>query len=53
MKKYAYHRLVLLSGEIIPGPVVVALDNLSHIVEWHLLQAEEPMVEWVGGTFHE
>ncbi len=53
MKKFGYHRLVLSSGELVCGPVVVTLDTQSHILEWHRLQAEEPMVEWVGGTFCE
>lgn len=53
MKKYGYHRLVLSSGDVICGPVVITLDVQSRIVEWHWLQAEEPMVEWVGGTFSE
>ncbi len=51
MKKCGYHRLVLFSGEIVLGPLVVTLDNESHLLEWHLLHGEEPMVEWVGGTF--
>ncbi len=51
MKKYGYHRLVLSSGEIISGPVVITLDARSNVMEWHLLQGEEPMVEWVGGVF--
>ncbi len=51
MKKYGYHRLVLSSGELIQGPVVVTLDAQSRMVEWHLLTGEEPMVEWVGGVF--
>lgn len=51
MKKYAYHRLVLSSGKVVRGPVVVTLDARSHIIEWHPLQCEEPMVEWVGGEF--
>lgn len=53
MKKYAYHRLRLASGEVISGPVTVTVDSNLNIVEWHLLQAEEPMVEWVGGEFCE
>lgn len=53
MKKYAYHRLVLASGQVISGPVVITCDIHSIMTEWHLLQGEEPMVEWIGGTFRE
>lgn len=51
MKKYGYHRLVLPSGEMIEGPLVVVLDSSANLMEWHLLEGEEPMVEWLGGTF--
>jgi hypothetical protein len=51
MKKYGYHRLQLPNGEIIQGPLVITLDGNSHLIEYHLLQGEEPMVEWLGGTF--
>lgn len=51
MKKYGYHRLRLSSGEVVRGPLVITQDARSHLVEWHLLQGEEPMVEWVGGEF--
>lgn len=53
MKKYGYHRLVQASGQIIQGPLVVVLDADSVLVEWHLLDGEEAMVEWVGGTYHQ
>ncbi len=52
MRKYGYHRLVLTSGEVINGPVVITLDAQSNPAEWHIMQGEEPMVEWVGGTFY-
>lgn len=52
MKKYGYHRLVLSSGRVVEGPLVVTLDNCSNVQEWHLLKGEEPMVAWVGGTLH-
>lgn len=51
MKKCGYHRLRLSSGEVVRGPLVITLDARSHLVAWHLLQGEEPMVEWVGGEF--
>lgn len=53
MKKYGYHRLRLATGEIVRGPVVIVCDSCRHMVGWHLLRGEEPMVEWVGGTFVE
>lgn len=53
MKRYAYNRLVLASGQVIPGPVVITCDMQSNMIEWHPLQGEEPMVEWIGGTFRE
>lgn len=51
MKKYGYHRLVLPSGEIVEGPLVVVLDSSSNLIEWHLLEGEEAMVEWIGGSY--
>lgn len=51
MKKCGYHRLVLPTGEVIEGPLVIKLDSSSHIHEWHLLDGEEAMVEWIGGAF--
>ena len=51
MKKYGYHRLVLPTGEVVVGPLVITMDSASHIHEWHLLDGEEAMVEWMGGTF--
>ena len=51
MKKCGYHRLVLPTGEVIEGPLVITLDSSSHIREWHLLDGEEAMVEWIGGAF--
>lgn len=50
MKKYGYHRLVLSSGQVIEGPIVVTLDDHSNVIEWHMLKGEEPMVIWIGGT---
>lgn len=49
-KKYGYHRMVLPSGDVIEGPLVVIEDSMHRIIDWHLLEGEEPMVEWVGGT---
>lgn len=51
MKKYGYHRLMLVSGVVVEGPLVVTLDEDSRLVEWHLLIGEEAMVEWIGGIF--
>lgn len=51
MKKLGYHRLRLSCGRIVQGPLVITLDDQAHLVEWHPLQGEEPMVEWVGGEF--
>lgn len=51
MKKCGYHRLVLPTGEVIEGPLVITLDSSSHIHEWYLLDGEEAMVEWIGGAF--
>ena len=52
MTKYGYHRLVLSSGQVIEGPIVVTLDDHSKVIEWHMLKGEEPMVIWMGGTLH-
>lgn len=51
MKKEAYHRLCLVSGELIEGPVVIELDDDKVMRGWHVLVGEEPMVEWIGGTY--
>ncbi len=51
MKKEAYHRLCLVSGELIEGPVVIELDDDNVMRGWHVLLGEEPMVEWIGGTY--
>lgn len=51
MKKFGYHRLVLPSGQIIEGPLVIILNHESILTDWYLLKNEEPMVEWIGGTY--
>ena len=53
MKKYGYHRLLLASGEIIEGPLVVFIDTEAVLIGWHLLDGEEAMVEWIGGTYRQ
>lgn len=50
MTKLGYHRLQLPTGELIEGPLVITIDDYANIIEWHLLDGEEPMVEWIGGT---
>lgn len=51
MKKYGYHRLVLPTGEVVEGPLVITMDSNLRIQEWHFLDGEEAMVEWMGGTY--
>ncbi len=46
-----YHRLVLSTDEIIQGPLVATFDEQGQLLEWHPLQGEEAMVEWVGGEY--
>lgn len=50
MSKYGYHRIRFFSGQIVEGPLVADLDANSNLMEWHMLDGEEPMVQWVGGT---
>jgi hypothetical protein len=52
MTKYGYHRLVLSTGQVIEGPVVVTLDDHSNVIEWHMLKGEELLVIWIGVTLH-
>lgn len=52
MKKKGYHRLVLPAGQVMEGPLVVVLDEHSNLLSWHLLEGEEAMVEWFGGTLY-
>lgn len=51
MKKKAYHSLLHPNGQITEGPVVVTTDSEGNLIEWHLLKGEEPMTEWIGGTY--
>lgn len=53
MKKFGYHRLVLKDLQVVDGPLVVILGENKSLISWHLLNGEEPMVEWIGGTFTE
>lgn len=52
MSKYGYHRIRFSSGLEVEGPLVVDLDGKSNLIEWHMLDGEEPMVQWIGGTLH-
>lgn len=52
MRREGYHRIVLPSGEVIEGPLVVELDAMGNVVSWHPLFCEEAMVVWVGGTLY-
>lgn len=45
----AYHRLILPNGESCSMAVVLFDDN-GRYISHHSLQAEEPFVEWHGGT---
>lgn len=51
MKKRAYHSILQPNGEVTQGPVVVTTDREGKLIEWHLLDGEEPMTEWIGGTY--
>lgn len=51
MIKKAYHRLITQDNHVIDGPVVIIFDEQMHFLDYHLLVGEEPMVEWVGGTY--
>ncbi len=51
MKRRAYHFLTLPDGRRINGPVVVCFDDDEKMLSWHLLDAEEPSTEWIGGHF--
>ena len=50
MKNFGYHRLILPTGEVVDGPLVVVMDDYHRMHSWHILEGEEPMVEWIGGT---
>mgnify|MGYP006051761089 CR=1 FL=1 len=52
MKNFGYHRLILPTGEVVDGPLVVVMDDYHRMHSWHILEGEEPMVEWIGGTFN-
>lgn len=49
MTRKAYHRLILSDGSVLPMQVVEW--DAGRLVGFHTLRAEEPFVEWVGGTF--
>ena len=49
MIRKAYHKLILPGGDTC-SMVVVCFDDSGHYLSHHLLQAEEPFVEWHGGT---
>lgn len=49
--KRAYHDILLTDGTLLAGPVVVETNRDGSTVGWHLLEAEEPFTEWVGGTY--
>ena len=49
MTRKAYHQLILPNGEVCHMAVVL-FDDSGHYLSHHSLQAEEPFVEWVGGT---
>lgn len=51
MTQRCYHRIVLSTGQVVDGPVVVSFDAEGRVQEWHLLRGEEPMTEWVGGEY--
>lgn len=53
MKKRAYHSILQPNGEVTQGPVVVTTDREGKLIEWHLLDGEEPMTEWIGGTYEQ
>ena len=51
VKQKAFHDLRLSDGTLVAGPVSVTFDADDHPVSWHLLTAEEPFTEWVGGLY--
>ena len=51
MIKRAYHRIVTSDKKVVDGPVVVVFNDEMEYLDYHILQGEEPMVEWIGGTY--
>ncbi len=49
MTSRAYHRLILPDGTV-HEMVVVRFDAVGRFLDFHPLTAEEPFVEWRGGT---
>ena len=49
--KRAYHDILLPDGTLQQGPVVVETDEDGHFLRWHFLIKEEPLTEWLGGTY--
>lgn len=51
MRKVAAHRLILSATETVSGPLVVRLADNGMVVDYEMLQREQPGVEWLGGIF--
>lgn len=49
MRKRAYNRALLSDGTVVNEPVVVITGDDGSVIEWHRLQQEEAMTEWIGG----
>lgn len=50
LQHYAYHRLYLPDGSVLPMQVV-DVDEQGNVVSYHPLAAEEANTVWVGGDF--
>ena len=50
MTNKGYNKLILPDGTEL-CPAVVRFDADGNVLDYHLMQVEEPFVEWVGGTF--
>lgn len=51
MKQLAYHRIRTQNGSLLEGPFVICLDDEQNLLSYHALNEEEPLTEWVGGTY--
>lgn len=49
MPKYGYHHVVFPDGHR-EDMVVVEFDDSGRYLTHHPLRAEEPFVQWLGGT---
>ena len=50
MRKVACNRLIQSDGATLQQ-VVLVLDKEGRITDYYHFEAEEPFVEWIGGTY--